>query len=1366
MTRSTTTKIPYRGKVSSLVITTINIKQYSPNGNFKLTPVDNVLVDCGSSVTLAPESIFRNLNLVIKEAEEVQLSNALNQNMTSITKQCQCNILINNMEVTNCEILLLPPSETIRYNMILGWDVLREVIMDNGIKIFPVNKISAKWSKPHTTPNTLGKQKSYSITDHKYHHVTNTRMHVYCNLECTHRWEPCKLGDVITNQSDLKKNCNHSKYPSGPQAHFRLKSRNIIPPDSTEIIEVYPAEGCEDMDLNQLQIFTSWEYRKYFFYHGFAQNRVAKNSIFVKITNMHIDTTVIMDQDTILLCGKPSRPILFYELNHLVELNDLTKEERKFHKNEYEQWKVKRETCVKNTDIKQQIKAVTDNAEAFKKELENILLDNEWVFSRNNADIGLTNKYVCELEWKNTYNGEVINKKPYKMDPKLELEVEKELQGMIENEVIETCNSSFNTALLAVRKPNGQIRLVQDYSRTINPHINLPNFPIANNRKTLNEISEHISKIKNVFKEEILISSLDIKSGFHIIPMRKAHRQYLAFKHRNKQFTWKRMAMGPKNSPSDFCCMMDQVLGDLDTEKTKIIIYVDDILIISAKSDAQRALISVLQALSSENMFVSLKKCQFFKHEVTFLGYKIHNNGFTALANKLKVIAEHPMPTTLKTAYTFAGICTYYTRYVPYLQVLLSPLHKAIAKEGKFKMTDEAILGIKEIQKKAKLGFNLEHIDWEKPVFVCADTSLIGIGACLGNCEVENNELKDIKIVAYASRSLDLQEALLSSKARECIGASWALEAFSDLIHKNQPCLLITDHLSMKSIFTGNPLTNKTSIFTRYRRAIAVLLEYDIEFIYLPNKHELIKVVDGLSRSVAYEKKPLRIKESELGLNIEIEHDISQTGQLNNIDNVVELPIIPTEPLYSKEELIKAQKEDEEILSLRAKLEKMKTDETLVFNKHQYILKKDLVHKVNSKGIPEILIPEKDAYHIIQFIHHTKDHAAFDRLIYFINRLNIHVKAKYKTTRKVVQECFLCQLSKPSTEGKERISYSLRPSLEPFTSIRADLLDFTTAGQNFKYVLTLMDTFSLYLECYFLTDKKSTTVAREIALYAVKYGLCGRSEITTDSGTEFDNKNLQKELELLNVTKLKISGYNPCSNRVERAHQEIKRLLRNQLHKRNWDIKFKIEIAVSKYNNQETKFLNYKTPFYTIFGWEADFLSSIFTIKENEEQQFDPVEEDIDDQINKWIKYRDQAYREIATDRYKNNSCTIEDLETRVETIRPNDIVAVKFPQKPGQCAKFHFQWRAPFIVRSKNLNSVKIECLHTRAIFTRNLRLVKKLKLEREFEKILRERKFICDENFFYPINDTTERTLDQSEIIETDPIKPSYNLRSRKKE
>ena len=1334
-----TIKIAYKGKCTNLITTSVKIKQYYLNGEYSENTITNVLVDCGSTVTIATKETFQKLQFITERIQEIHLSNAVNQNMSSIKTSCKCNIIVNNIEITNCEVLLLETRNMIKYNMILGWDVLREIMMENGVNIFESNNIQRGYNF-----------KISQNENDKYRLFENTQLHAYCNLECESKCEE-------------EKKCSHEKFEAKRRLHFKTRRRIFIPENTTEVIEVYTEEK-EKLNFDRMKFYINWEYRTHLKYEGFTQNSMAGNTIFIRITNKDLKIPIIIEQDVIILCAeKTEENTAFFELNHLVEFEELTSDEKKFHQNEYNEWKEKRNKCVKETDIKQQIKSAAEKAKRFQKELEKMLKENDWVFSRNNADIGLTTKYVCELEWKNTYNGEVINRKPYKMDPELELEVEEVLNDMMNNQVIETCNSSFNTALLAVRKPNGQIRLVQDYSRTINPHINLPNFPIANSRRTLNEISEHISKIKNIYREETLISSLDLKSGFHIIPMRKNHRPYLAFKHKNKQFTWKRMAMGPKNSPSDFCCMMDRVLGNLDTQKTKIIVYVDDILIISAKSDAIRALKDVLEALSEENMFVSLKKCEFFQHEVTFLGYKINQEGFTALTNKLQKLADFPMPENLKQAYTFAGICTYYTRYVPQLQILLSPLHKAIAKEGKFKMTEEAIMGIKEIQNKAKLGFHLEHIDWEKPVFVCADTSLVGIGACLGNCTREEDQLTDIKVVAYASRGLDLQEALLSSKARECIGASWALETFSDLLHKNQPCLLITDHLSMTSIFQGNPLTNRTSIFTRYRRALAILLEYDIEFIHLPNKHELIQVADGLSRSVEYEKKPLRIKESELGLSIQIEQDITNPREVNNAE--IELPIIPTDPLYTREDLLRAQDEDEEINRMKEKLKNMNENEVMIQNRNEYILKNELVHRINPKGIPEILIPEKDTYHIIQFIHHTRDHAAVDRLVYYINRLNIHVKSKYKMVKKVVQECFLCQLSKPSNEGKDRIKYSLRPAIEPFRSIRADLLDFTSANQDFKYILTMMDTFSLYLESYFLTDKKATTVAREMALYAMKYGLSGRSEITTDSGTEFDNKNLEKELEALNITKLKISGYNPCSNRVERAHQEIKRLLRTQLHKRNWDMRFKIEIAVSKYNNQESKYLGYKTPFYTIFGFEADFLSSVFTIKEQEEETFNPKEEEIDEKINKWVEYRNKAILDIGKQRWESNTCKYEELETRIDVIRVNDIVAVKFAQKPGTCGKFHFEWRAPFLVKSMNLGSVRIECLHTRALFTRNIRLVKKLRLEPSFEKTLRERNFVCRENFFYPLADEErEDELKTEEIMEESRQEVKrYNLRKR---
>ena len=263
--------------------------------------------------------------------------------------------------------------------------------------------------------------------------------------------------------------------------------------------------------------------------------------------------------------------------------------------------------------------------------------------------------------------------------------------------------------------------------------------------------------------------------------------------------------------------------------------------------------------------------------------------------------------------------------------------------------------------------------------------------------------------------------------------------------------------------------------------------------------------------------------------------------------------------------------------------------------------------------------------------------------------------------------------------------------------------------------------------------------------------MCGRAEITTDRGAEFENRNLEHELKRLNITKLKISSFNPCSNRIERAHKEIKRLLRLQLHGRNWDMKFKIEIATQKYNNTESKFLSYRSPFSVLFGWEPDILSTVFTIKESAEErdEYNPNADDVNEDIDRWVKYQEDAISSLARDRFQDRTVDYDQLEKNTSNINVGDVVAVKFPQKPKQCSKFHFNWQAPFLVTSKNLSSVRIECLHTRAVYTRNLRLVKKLRLEPEFLDMLKKRNFVVRENYFYPIN-TTEQPLNDQEITD----------------
>ena len=55
--------------------------------------------------------------------------------------------------------------------------------------------------------------------------------------------------------------------------------------------------------------------------------------------------------------------------------------------------------------------------------------------------------------------------------------------------------------------------------------------------------------------------------------------------------------MGVKSAPSDFCYMMSEIFKNVATEKSIILCYIDDLIILSPKSDASSMIEIVFQKL-------------------------------------------------------------------------------------------------------------------------------------------------------------------------------------------------------------------------------------------------------------------------------------------------------------------------------------------------------------------------------------------------------------------------------------------------------------------------------------------------------------------------------------------------------------------------------------------------------------------------------------------------------------------------------------------------------------------------------------------------------------------------------------------------
>ena len=74
-----------------------------------------------------------------------------------------------------------------------------------------------------------------------------------------------------------------------------------------------------------------------------------------------------------------------------------------------------------------------------------------------------------------------------------------------------------------------------------------------------------------------VFSSLDIKAGFHNVPVREDKIGWMAFSMQDGLFEWLRMPFGPKGAPAHFQRMVHVSIERV--QDGRILVYIDDILV-------------------------------------------------------------------------------------------------------------------------------------------------------------------------------------------------------------------------------------------------------------------------------------------------------------------------------------------------------------------------------------------------------------------------------------------------------------------------------------------------------------------------------------------------------------------------------------------------------------------------------------------------------------------------------------------------------------------------------------------------------------------------------------------------------------------
>ena len=223
---------------------------------------------------------------------------------------------------------------------------------------------------------------------------------------------------------------------------------------------------------------------------------------------------------------------------------------------------------------------------------------------------------------------------------------------------------------------------------------------------------------------------------------------------------------------------------------------------------------AVLTAYEEAGMTLKLRKCQFAKPQIKYLGHYIGNGEMHRDEVKVEAIANMTMPLTKKLLKSFIALCNYYRSYVPQFASIALPLTELTkSKVPNILKPTEIELQTFDKLKTALCSKQLLYSPrYDRPFIVQTDASDYAVGACLSQNDDENNE----RPIAFASAKLTDTQKRWSTVEKEAYAIIFALHKFDHIVFGSQ-IILYTDHNPLQYIVACTPRSAK---LTRWSLAL------------------------------------------------------------------------------------------------------------------------------------------------------------------------------------------------------------------------------------------------------------------------------------------------------------------------------------------------------------------------------------------------------------------------------------------------------------------------------------------------------------------------------------------------------------------
>jgi len=323
-------------------------------------------------------------------------------------------------------------------------------------------------------------------------------------------------------------------------------------------------------------------------------------------------------------------------------------------------------------------------------------------------------------------------------------------------------------------------------SRKLNQHI------VNDCQKT-----QPIDDILQKFSGKKYLTTLDLTQGFLQVEVEEASRKYLAFTFNGNNYQFKRLPFGTCVSTPLFIKAMNQVLGP---EVADFVTgYVDDILITSSTCEEHLKQIEIVLKKFEENgVTVKIKKSEFFRKEVKFLGYIITDQGIKVDEEKIEKILQFKTPRNLKKLQSFLGLCNYYRKFKVKYSDLTGRFAPVLSSKSVWKWGQQEQENFENIKRNFVKSVMLKHPDFEKPFYLSTDASDISVSAVLYQKDNEDDDA----VICFGSRTLLTTERAYSVTEKELLAVVFACRKFRTYLIGHPRVIVQSDHRALSFLKT------------------------------------------------------------------------------------------------------------------------------------------------------------------------------------------------------------------------------------------------------------------------------------------------------------------------------------------------------------------------------------------------------------------------------------------------------------------------------------------------------------------------------------------------------------------------------------